>query len=30
MTALIVAVWIGMLIVSSLVVKRGAVAKAEG
>ena len=30
MTALIVAVWIGMLIVSSLIVKRGAAAEAEG
>ena len=30
MTVLIVAVWIGMLIVSSLIVKRGAAAEAEG
>ena len=30
MTVLIVAVWIGMLIVSSLIVKRGEPAKAEG
>ena len=30
MTVLIIAVWIGMLIVSSLIVKRGVAAKAEG